>query len=126
LCKLDIRSHILQCFAQGKIKERPIFSGNINLCPARAISLSRQYGTVLVQHENSCYELLNSKVAWNHAEYLCQQAGGHLVHINSATEQQYIEAFMSRYNPNHAVWLGLHDRRTEGHFEWTAGYICFV
>jgi len=78
-----------------------------------------------VQHENSCYELLHGNVAYYHAEFLCQQAGGHLVHINSASEQQYIEAFMSRYSPDHAVWIGLHDRRIEGQFEWTAGPMCF-
>jgi len=60
-------------------------------------------------------------VAWGHAESLCQQGGGHLVHINSASEQLYIEAFMARYSPDHSIWIGLHDRRTEGHFEWTAG-----
>ena len=77
-----------------------------------------------MQHENSCYELLHNRVSWSHAESLCQQGGGHLVHINSASEQQYIEAFMSRYSPDHSIWIDLHDRRTEGQFEWTAGPLC--
>jgi len=100
-----------------------MITGNIQICPTMAIALSRQYGTTLVQHENSCYELLHNKVTWSHGESLCQQAGGHLAHINSAFEQNYIDAFMAHYNPNKAVWIGLHDRRTEGHFEWTSGLI---
>ena len=82
-----------------------MITGNIQLCPAMAIALSRKYGTILVQHENNCYELLHNKVTWSHGELLCQQAGGHLALINSRTT-------LKQYNPNKAIWIGLHDRRT--------------
>ncbi|XP_052820485.1 aggrecan core protein-like [Mya arenaria] len=95
--------------------------GDINMCPPKAVSLAHRYGTLLVQHDRSCYELLHNKVTWDHGEALCQQAGGHLAHINNAQEQNYIQSFMMAYNPTKAFWIGLHDRQTEGRFEWTAG-----
>jgi len=95
--------------------------GNTDLCPYQARQYSRQYHTLLVQHEGSCYELLNGRIAWTHAEHLCQQSGGHLAHINNAQEQAYIQSLLSKYSPQHRVWIGLHDRDVEGHFQWTAG-----
>lgn len=80
------------------------------------------HGAVLGQFERGCYELLlNSKVSWEHGENICQTRGGHLAHISNAQQQAFIESFMQRHNPKHAVWLGLHDTLTEGNFQWTAG-----
>jgi len=97
--------------------------GNKGLCPYQARHLSSRYHTLLVQHEGSCYELLHGEIAWLHAESLCQQAGGHLVHINNAQEQAYIQSLLSKYSPQQAVWIGLHDQNVEGHFQWTAGWL---
>ncbi|XP_060555854.1 macrophage mannose receptor 1-like isoform X1 [Ruditapes philippinarum] len=96
--------------------------GNIQLCPRSIKSNSAFHGTVLGQYERGCYELiLNSKVSWEHGENICQAKGGHLAHISNADQQAFIESFMRRHNSNHAVWIGLHDTLTEGHFQWTAG-----
>ncbi|XP_052820486.1 macrophage mannose receptor 1-like [Mya arenaria] len=99
----------------------PSLKGDVNMCPSNVLSLSHRYGTLLAKHDRSCYELLHNKVTWDHGEALCQQAGGHLAHINNAQEQNYIQSFMMAYNPTKAFWIGLNDRRTEGRFEWTAG-----
>lgn len=80
-----------------------------------------QAGTLLVQHGNSCYELLHNKVSWGHAEAFCQDANGHLAQISSAEEQEFVQAFMQHHNPNKAVWIGLHDQNYENNFEWTSG-----
>lgn len=80
---------------------------------------------IIAQYGKYCYELLlNSRVSWEHAENLCSYNGGHLAHVGNAKEQAFIDGLMSRHNPNHAVWLGLHDTITEGHFQWTSGKHC--
>ncbi|XP_052820472.1 brevican core protein-like [Mya arenaria] len=91
------------------------------MCPSNVLSLSHRYGTLLAQHDRSCYELMHNKVTWDHGEVLCQQAGGHLANINNAQEQNYIQSFMVAYSPTKAFWIGLHDKQSEGIFEWTAG-----
>ncbi|XP_052760024.1 macrophage mannose receptor 1-like [Mya arenaria] len=95
--------------------------GNTHLCSPQVRNLAQRYGTALVQHDKSCYELLHNQVTWGHAEQLCKQAGGHLANIGDASEQAYIQDFMMRHNPNRAVWIGLNDHRTEGQFHWTNG-----
>jgi len=100
-----------------------IVVGNTDLCPYQARQYSSRYHTLLVQHEGSCYELLSGRIAWAHAESLCQQAGGHLAHINNAQEQAYIQSLLSKYSPQQAVWIGLHDQNVEGYFQWTAGWL---
>jgi len=99
-----------------------LLAGNTGLCPYLAREYANQYHTLLVQHEGSCYELLHHKISWSHAESLCQQAGGHLAHINNAHEQAYIQSLLSKYSPQRAVWIGLHDQNVEGYFQWTAGW----
>ncbi|XP_052820487.1 aggrecan core protein-like [Mya arenaria] len=98
-----------------------VLEGNSRLCPYTVQQYASHYNTLLVQHGRSCYELLHNKVTWSHGESLCVKAGGHLVHINTAQEQAYIQALMMKYNPNYAVWIGLHDKNVEGQFQWTAG-----
>lgn len=95
--------------------------GDPSLCPLKVRQLAQQYGTTLVQHGDSCYELLHNKVTWQHAESLCQDAEGHLAQIGSVEEQNYVQAFMQKYNPDRAVWIGLHDLNVESNFEWTNG-----
>ena len=35
---------------------------------------------------------LNNKVAWDYAEALCQEAGGHFAQIDNLPEKNYVEA----------------------------------
>ncbi|XP_060593977.1 brevican core protein-like isoform X2 [Ruditapes philippinarum] len=100
----------------------PTIDGNINLCPHRLqLQAQRDNGT-LAQHDQSCYELVsNEKVSWQHAEQICSSRGGHLVFITSSQEQNFIQSFMKSHFPDHAVWIGLTDRHTEGRFHWESG-----
>ncbi|KAH3800988.1 hypothetical protein DPMN_154632 [Dreissena polymorpha] len=92
------------------------------MCPLLVQSHARVFNYPLAQHGDSCYELQTDEtVTWEHGEAICNQRGGHLVSITSAAEQAFVEAFMTRNNPNHAVWIGLHDRNVEGTYEWTSG-----
>ncbi|XP_052759877.1 macrophage mannose receptor 1-like [Mya arenaria] len=99
----------------------PASEGDTHLCSPQVRNHAQRYGTALVQHDKSCYELLHNKVTWSHAEQLCKQAGGHLANIGDASEQAYIQDFMMMHNPTNAVWIGLNDHYTEGHFHWTNG-----
>lgn len=75
----------------------------------------------LAQHSHSCYELQTRAVSWAYGEYTCKKRGGHLVAITSAEEQAFGNGFMRSHNPRYAVWIGLHYRYGDGHFEWSSG-----
>ena len=90
------------------------------MCPASVRQYALLDNEVLAQHGNSCYAVVKHKVSWTHAESLCHLRGGHLFHVNNAGENDFISNLLSS-KFNHAVWMGLHDRRHEEHFEWTSG-----
>jgi hypothetical protein len=65
-------------------------------------------------HDGSWYQFCNDEtVVWPTARSLCEDAGGYLVAIESADEQQYLDA-----HPDFtaSVWIGANDLETEG--EW--------
>ncbi|KAL4221428.1 hypothetical protein ACF0H5_019686 [Mactra antiquata] len=97
--------------------------GNTNLCPTSVVLNSQVLDNhILGQHGRYCYELITEdKVSWSNGERICSRYGGHLAYITDADEQGYIESFMKRHYPNHAVWIGLNDLKNEEHFEWTSG-----
>ncbi|XP_060585667.1 macrophage mannose receptor 1-like [Ruditapes philippinarum] len=96
--------------------------GNTQLCTSSVRHLADRDNGILGQFERACYELIpNSDVSWQHGEDMCQSRGGHLAHISNQQQQTFIQSFLSRHSPQHAVWIGLHDTRIEGAFEWTAG-----
>lgn len=96
-------------------------TGDISMCPRQVRDLVDQYGTLLVQYDKSCYELLSAVESWTDGESLCNDGGGHLVSINNINEQEYIQAFLTRHSQSDPVWIGLNDYEDEGHLEWTTG-----
>ncbi|KAL4221427.1 hypothetical protein ACF0H5_019685 [Mactra antiquata] len=97
--------------------------GNIALCRPNKVSYAAHHGGhVMGQHGDSCYELIrNNRVNWFDGEDKCVRNGGHLAYITNAKDQAFIQAFMKRHYPNHAVWIGLHDTNQEDVLEWTSG-----
>ncbi|XP_045162297.2 secretory phospholipase A2 receptor-like [Mercenaria mercenaria] len=96
--------------------------GNTMMCQSSVQSAALNDSAALGQYKSSCYELIsNIHVTWQHGESLCRDRGGHLAHIKSADEQGFMQYFMDRYSPQHAVWIGLHDTTVEGQFEWSSG-----
>ncbi|XP_060564992.1 C-type mannose receptor 2-like [Ruditapes philippinarum] len=96
--------------------------GNTNMCSASVQTAALHDSAALGQYGRSCYELiLHTRVRWEHGESMCKSRGGHLAHIYSADEQGFVQYFMNRHSPQHAVWIGLHDTSVEGQFEWTTG-----
>lgn len=97
-------------------------SGNTSQCPENVKTFSLQDNSLLGQYKDSCYELIpNKRVSWKHGEQICSQRGGHLAYIRNIDDQGFVNYFLNRYSPRHAVWIGLHDTNIEGHYEWTSG-----
>jgi len=97
------------------------FKGNPHVCPSRLQLYATSHHTTIGQYNQSCYELLHTKLYWNTADAECRSAGGHLVTINDAKEQAYIQAFMLRHNPTDDAWIGLYDKYLEGTYHWLSG-----
>ncbi|KAL4221493.1 hypothetical protein ACF0H5_019750 [Mactra antiquata] len=95
--------------------------GDLAKCSNYLQDQSVKDGGILGQHGNNCYELLYGKFTWAHAESACNRRNGHLATINSAEEQAFVMEFMSRHSANHAVWIGLNDKGSEGNFHWISG-----
>ena len=92
------------------------------LCPASIRRHAQQYGGILAQYKQHCYELLpRHPYSWTHGEQVCESQRGRLAHISDADEQDFIQQFMKRHSPDQAVWIGLTDRGHEGNFTWTSG-----
>ena len=97
------------------------------MCSSTVQHLAERDNGILGQFERGCYELIRSSyVSWQHGEDMCQSRGGHLAHISNQQQQDFIQSFLHRHSPQHAVWIGLHDTRIEGAFEWTAGISYFL
>jgi len=63
------------------------------------------------------YYLSNERFSWQEAQNNAQNNGGHLVSINSKSEDEWL----SNRLLNGALWMGLNDATTEGFFEWANG-----
>lgn len=68
------------------------------------------------------YEVTASPSNWTTAELAAVANGGHLVSINSADEQAFINStFLTGFFSNHPLWIGLNDALVEGSFVWSSG-----
>ncbi|XP_053378751.1 C-type mannose receptor 2-like [Mercenaria mercenaria] len=97
-------------------------TGNLNLCSSHLHQQASRDAGTLAQYGQSCYEIVpDTNKTWGQAESFCQNRGGHLAHISNSKQQSFIQGFMQRYSPHQAVWIGLTDHHSEGHFHWTSG-----
>jgi hypothetical protein len=75
-------------------------------------------GTSTTYHDGSWYRFCTARICiWEDAASGCRSAGGHLLAIDTAAEQQYIAT-----HPDWAgssIWLGGNDRATEGQWYWS-------
>ncbi|XP_059365138.1 C-type lectin domain family 4 member E-like [Carassius carassius] len=60
-----------------------------------------------------CYYFSTVKMNWTRSRDHCVTLGGHLVIINSKTEQDFVTS-----NVEETHWIGLNDLETEGHWVW--------
>ena len=69
----------------------------------------------------SYYYLSTSAVTWHEADDMSENAGGHLVSVNSAEENNIIAWLMDEIIAVDEVWIGFNDVEMEGYWEWTTG-----
>ena len=65
------------------------------------------------------YEVFNERLYWEDAENYCEGLGGHLVTVNSAEEQAFIEALLKGM-PDGAYMIGTH-RKLDSFNSWVTG-----
>lgn len=68
------------------------------------------------RHENSCYYFGQESLSWLNASIRCNQKGGHLADIGSATENEYLLAEAKLSGGCH--WLDGTDIFSEGEWIW--------
>lgn len=69
------------------------------------------------EHNGSKYYCSENNATWPVANNACISAGGHLVVINDASENEFIRSRIMSSN----AWIGLTDEAFEGTFEWVTG-----
>lgn len=62
------------------------------------------------------YKAVATATSWTAAQADCASAGGHLVVINDAAEDMYIDSLLAS-----EIWIGYSDQAVEGTFVWVAG-----
>jgi Concanavalin A-like lectin/glucanases superfamily/Thrombospondin type 3 repeat/Lectin C-type domain len=76
-------------------------------------------GTNTLYNQGSWYHFCSARTCtWDDASNGCRAAGGYLVQIDSATEQQYIATHPDWSDVS--LWLGGNDRSTEGQWYWSS------
>ena len=76
------------------------------------------------EFENSCYIVSarfrsSQRLNWQLARAVCLGFGGDLVTIESEREMEFLKNRTSVFKG--LFWIGLNDRKTEGHFVWSDG-----
>ena len=71
-----------------------------------------------VSYGSSCYLFADINVHFTEAEHYCRQHGGHLVTVESSTENNFLATFAHRLSGDN-YWLGLTDETAEGVWKWS-------
>jgi Lectin C-type domain/PEP-CTERM motif len=64
------------------------------------------------------YFLTNQAGSWTNSQSEAQTAGGNLVTINDAAEQNWL---VNTFGNNQLFWIGFTDQAQEGNFQWISG-----
>jgi hypothetical protein len=65
------------------------------------------------------YALIEIELPWREARVYCENLGGYLVTIGSASENAFVENLADPLDDD--VWIGLSDEVNEGNWEWVTG-----
>ena len=71
--------------------------------------------------EDHCYKFVNDQqMTHSSARGFCRSQGGHLVHINTKTEDDYIKGYLINFYPNSTTWR-TGGKEENGKFVWHFG-----
>ncbi|KAI8493852.1 hypothetical protein Bbelb_281990 [Branchiostoma belcheri] len=68
-----------------------------------------------------CYKAFNSRKNFNGAAAACREDGGTLAMPRDAETNAFLVSLYNSVHSDRAFWIGLHDQREEGRFEWVDG-----
>lgn len=71
----------------------------------------------VARFQGHSYALVKDAVTWHVAKQRCEEMGGHLVCIESASEEAFVKQLCGVEN----VWIGASDEESEGSWRWCVG-----
>ncbi|XP_007524719.1 regenerating islet-derived protein 4 [Erinaceus europaeus] len=74
-------------------------------------------------YKSNCYGYFRKLRSWPDAELECQSygSGSHLASVHNLKEAKTLAMFISGYQKNRPVWIGLHDPQKKQQWEWIDG-----
>jgi hypothetical protein len=76
-----------------------------------------------VRGPSSCYEYVTTNTFWLDAEQACEAEGAHLVVLDDALEEAYVESIVPPGSSD--TWIGLSDTVREGQYVWVTGALAW-
>ncbi|KAH3844863.1 hypothetical protein DPMN_087130 [Dreissena polymorpha] len=93
---------------------------NIRICFLVAISVRVISGTGCedgwIPYAGNCYHFSHDMESWIEAEGMCLHLGGHLVEINSRSENTFLQGWVDMLNTH--FWAGATDLNVRGDWVW--------
>jgi len=75
--------------------------------------------TVVLGFQEKCYQFVDREVYWTSANNYCRLYGGRLIKVDDPHTNNFIVRSLNNLPwRNKGVWIGLHDRDHEHHWEW--------
>ncbi len=75
--------------------------------------------TEVLSFEGHYYQVIKAKLNWEEAKEFCEELGGHLVTINSKTENDYMVEITKDFDNVNCIWLGAYrDRNAPKNEQW--------
>ncbi|XP_066290415.1 perlucin-like protein [Branchiostoma lanceolatum] len=68
-----------------------------------------------------CYKAFNTAKSFNDSAAACRNDGGTLAMPRDAETNAFLKDLYESVSTYHSFWFGLHDKRSEGNFEWMDG-----
>jgi len=103
-------------FTSSLLKNLPMTAAGAALVALRMGSAAQ--AATFTNPANGNQYFLTTSTTWTNAQDQAVAAGGNLVTINDAAEQNWLS---SVFGTTELFWIGLTDRVTEGVFQWVSG-----